>query len=158
MSITHADVLRHVHYDPDTGVFWRKSTGQPTGRVKGGYVYVRVVRKEYQAHRLATFYMTGHMPSADVEIDHKNSNALDNRWDNLQPLTRRENRLKRRTPTSYRRAPAPYVYPSRKKPGAYEAFVMWQGRKLCCGSAHPTIEAAIIAQHHKTWTLMGEMF
>ncbi len=43
---------------------------------------IGIFNKLYLSHKLAWLYMTGIFP--DFEIDHKNRNALDNRWDNLQ--------------------------------------------------------------------------
>jgi hypothetical protein len=127
-------------------MFVRNGETLPTGRVKGGYRYIKVGGREYQAHRLAHYYMTGEYPPPEIEIDHKDSNSLNNRWDNLQPITRTGNRRKRATPKAYRKAVAPYVYPSRKHPARYEAFVRFGGRKYCCGQYHSTIEDAVSAQ------------
>lgn len=85
---------RLLHYDPDTGEFmwlesprkgWAgKSTkGSPT---TGGYLQILVLGHPYRAHRLAWLYMTGVWPIG--EIDHRNRDRTDNRWDNLREVCR----------------------------------------------------------------------
>jgi hypothetical protein len=85
----------NLHYDPETGIFTRKkkTPSGPTGTIagykrKGGEINVRV-GKQYLAHRLAWFYMTGEWPK--LLIDHKNGNPSDNRWCNLREATHSQN-------------------------------------------------------------------
>ncbi|MGN6641537.1 MAG: HNH endonuclease, partial [Verrucomicrobiota bacterium] len=54
-----------------------------------GYVIIYVDNKSYRAHRLAWFYMTGVWPTD--EIDHRDLDKLNNKWDNLRAATRSEN-------------------------------------------------------------------
>jgi len=144
--ITHEELVASVDYDQDRGWFTRKGATTPTGRVKGGYRYVKIKDREYPAHRLAHYYMTGDYPPPEVEIDHIDSDSLNNSWQNLQPITRTGNRQKRATPQKYRKGIAPYVYPSRKHPARFEAFVRFEGRKYCCGQHHANVEEAVAAQ------------
>ena len=99
MVLLDVETLKeHLDYDPGTGVFTRKPTesfnpkvraGEPAGYLSpDGYVYIRVLRKKYLAHRLAWFYMNGHWPS---EIDHANGTKNDNRICNLRESTRSQN-------------------------------------------------------------------
>ena len=100
------DRLRAIlHYDPETGVFIRTAALRPqaahyVGKVAGftkpgavgnggGYVMVTVDGRAYRAHRLAWLYMMGTWPEAD--IDHRDSDRANNRWDNLRAATRSEN-------------------------------------------------------------------
>lgn len=153
--IPHDVLVACVNYVPESGWFVRKGDTIPTGRVKGGYRYVKVGNKEYPAHRLAYYYMTGTYPPPDVEIDHDDSDSLNNRWANLKPMTRTGNRQKRATPKKYRKALAPYVYPSRKHPAYFEAFVRFNGRKLCVGSHHRSVDDAVAAQKRKLADLIA---
>ena len=84
-----------LHYDPTTGVFtWLKSRGRlsagsPAGYICLGYVKIRLDGKNYQAHRLAWFYMTGSWP--DDQVDHRDLNKANNCWNNLRAATGSQN-------------------------------------------------------------------
>jgi hypothetical protein len=89
--------LREVlHYDPETGKFtWIASIGTKIrpGREAGcknhGYKLIRIDKVAYRAHRLAWLYMTGKYP--EEEIDHVNQVKDDNRFENLRPVSRKQN-------------------------------------------------------------------
>lgn len=89
-----------LKYDPETGEFSNQvsrgrggAKGSPAGSFKGGrYVTIQVDKIEFYAHRLAWFYMTGEEP--DV-VDHKNHDKKDNRWDNLQNVSKAGNEQNR---------------------------------------------------------------
>lgn len=102
MSCLTADSLRKVLvYDEVFGQFYRKNdtrNGFKAGEILGsktttGYWRIVINKKEYLAHRLAWLYMTGAWP--DKDIDHKNGNPLDNRWENLRVCSKRESNLNR---------------------------------------------------------------
>ena len=108
-EITQAELKRLLHYDPETGVFtWRVArtnrvkVGEEAGSIMPiGYRMVRLDGKDYLLHRLAHLYMTGEWPEG--QLDHKNNDRADNRWDNLRPATwsqQRANALKRSDNTS----------------------------------------------------------
>lgn len=96
--MTQDELKSLLHYDPDTGVFtWLERPSQPkwngkwAGKVAGsvtvkgnGYrrVQISLNSKFYKAHRLAWLYQTGSFPVE--EVDHKNRDATDNRWENLR--------------------------------------------------------------------------
>jgi len=94
-----AQRLREIlSYDPQTGVFhWRMRVGRSrttAGDVAGhlsphGYWLIKIDQVKWPAHRLAYLYMTGEHPQA--QIDHRNKNRQDNRWDNLRPATSKQN-------------------------------------------------------------------
>ena len=104
-TLTQERLRAILHYDTETGIFTRigiaraqtaRYAGKPTGSVKpgaagngGGYVMVFVDGKAHRAHRLAWLYTTGDWPEAD--IDHRDGNRANNRWDNLRAATRSEN-------------------------------------------------------------------
>lgn len=96
MSLTQERLRDLLSYDPDTGVFIRKSArklglvGKPAGsRHCCGYRAIVVGAKTYLAHRLAWMYVYGKWP--DNEIDHINRDRSDNRICNLRSATRHEN-------------------------------------------------------------------
>ena len=99
-----AERLRELlHYDPETGAWtWVK----PRNRINPGdragwynfygYLRIRIDGWKYVASRLAFLYVLGRWPEA--EIDHKDGNRLNNRWDNLREASHNENmwNMKRR--------------------------------------------------------------
>lgn len=94
-SLTHERLQELFTYDPDRGVFMRRTTrgGYLAGTQAGnlntiGYVALCVDRVDYLAHRLAWFYMTGEWPD---RIDHVNGCRSDNRWANLRNGSQRLN-------------------------------------------------------------------
>ena len=93
-------VAQHFDYDPATGVLrWRvKRRAVNPGDIAGtisktlrGRRYRRVnfFGQRYPASHLIWVLMTGEWPS--VQIDHRNRDSLDNRWDNLCAAFRSQN-------------------------------------------------------------------
>lgn len=97
-----------LDYDSNTGVFvWRhrpdqsqgtntRWAGKPAGyqRREDARRVIRVDGKLYLASRLAFLWVTGRWPRA--EIDHKDTDSGNDRWDNLRPATSYQNRLNKR--------------------------------------------------------------
>lgn len=89
--------LKEVYeYLPESGLFIRKlrtyrhKAGEVAGTLLGeGYIQIGIGGKQYRAHRLAFFYMTGAWP--ELEIDHVNGERSDNRWENLREANRFQN-------------------------------------------------------------------
>lgn len=71
------------------------SNGAIAGMVAGsihkkqGYRFIGIERRHYKAARLAWLWMTGEWPSHDV--DHRNRDRADDRWENLRHATRSQN-------------------------------------------------------------------
>lgn len=97
MMLTAEKARQMLSYDPTTGVLtWRvlrpgtAVVGSEAGVVKkDGYRHVSVCNRTYRAHRIIWLMMTGQWPSS--EIDHKNLDRADNRWENLREATRAQN-------------------------------------------------------------------
>ncbi|KKP81580.1 MAG: hypothetical protein UR84_C0021G0002 [candidate division WS6 bacterium GW2011_GWD1_35_594] len=89
--ITHDRLLELLDYNQSTGVFtWRanRSHNAMAGNVAGsngrkdGYVYISIDNKQYRAHRLAFLYVTGSLPTG--QVDHRDRVRHNNKWDNLR--------------------------------------------------------------------------
>ena len=88
--ISHKKLTELVSYDQNTGLFTRlKRTAPRTnpGELAGnknnkGYIRLMLNCKNYQAHRLVWFYVTGFWPKK--QIDHINGVKTDNRIANLR--------------------------------------------------------------------------
>lgn len=85
-----------IHYDPASGAFtWNTSRrkcargGCAGGADQRGYIRIRLDYQHHYAHRLAWLYMTGRWPAQ--QVDHRNLNKSDNRWDNLREATQKQN-------------------------------------------------------------------
>lgn len=96
--ITQMELHQVLSYDPATGVFtWLDpaahcvQVGDRAGFLKKGqnYRYIKLCGKSYAEHRLAWLYMTGGWP--EFEIDHRNRDRADNRFENLRPVTHKQN-------------------------------------------------------------------
>lgn len=95
--LTQERVRDLLNYDPETGIFtWRRRQGQcGAGAIAGsndgdGYRRVKVDRRSYRAARLAWFYVTGSWPP--VQIDHADTDSMNDRWSNLRLATASQNR------------------------------------------------------------------
>jgi len=88
-AILTQDALRAlVHYDPDTGLFTDRETGERRCRpARSGYAFVHIGRKSYAAHRLAFLYMDGALPSRAMQVNHIDHDPYNNRWGNLELVT-----------------------------------------------------------------------
>lgn len=94
--------LKHlIDYNKQTGIFrWKinrrgvAKAGDVAGHIttgKGGkrYIIISVDGSYYYGQQLAFMYVLGGF--AKDQVDHKNGDASDNRWDNLRPVTAAEN-------------------------------------------------------------------
>ena len=102
-----ADRLRSLlRYNPETGDFIRVAKigkkgriGSIVGCVSGpGYWMIGLDGGTYYAHRLAWLYMTGEWPP--YLIDHRDTDKLNNRWNNLRAATKAQNAINSRLGTT----------------------------------------------------------
>ena len=95
--LTPSQIKELLNYDPQTGhLTWKVRTSRrvQVGKIAGckssdGRVLVGICGKLYKAHRVAWAIMTGVWPTN--QIDHKNQDPSDNRWDNLREATKAQN-------------------------------------------------------------------
>jgi len=96
--ITHEQLRQALRYEPDTGKwFWlvnirNAKPGDEAGCYNGnasGYAIIGINGRQYYAHVLAWFYMTGKWP--DHEIDHEDVDGFNNKWVNLRAATHAQN-------------------------------------------------------------------
>lgn len=103
--ITHSLLKQRLQYDPIKGQFtwnaipnavhhqkiWNaRFAGTIAGSIdKAGYTRIKIGGSSEAAHRLAWLWMTGKEPSD--EIDHKDGDRSNNRFDNLREATRAQN-------------------------------------------------------------------
>lgn len=90
--ITKKKLHEYLLYNHETGYFtWRwvegraiVKAGDIAGHInrKHGYWVIRVMGKEYPAHKLAWLYCYGDMPG-NGEVRHINGDKYDNRLENL---------------------------------------------------------------------------
>lgn len=97
------DLLKHLFdYDKETGnLIWKI---KPAARVKVGdvagsiasdsYIRICINRKFYRAHRLVFLMHKGYLPKT---LDHINGDRVDNRIENLRPVTASQNQHNRKT-------------------------------------------------------------
>jgi hypothetical protein len=96
IPLTQKELKESVSYDPSTGIFtWlvnrnRVKKGDRVGWVhRSGYSVAQINGHQCMLSRLAFLYMEGYFPEHDV--DHKDRNKLNNKWDNLRHVTRQCN-------------------------------------------------------------------
>ena len=94
--LTQTRLKEVLDYNPETGIFTRrlKQSGVSQGKASGsltseGYMVTSIDTKLYKCHRLVWLYMTGSWPIG--QIDHKNGNRSDNRFENLRDVAKQQN-------------------------------------------------------------------
>ena len=101
-ALTAKRLREVVRYEPKTGL-WRYNYSTSGKHVKdaiaggsdGRYWRVTIDGRRYMSHVIAVLYMTGEWPEA--EVDHRDTDSLNNRWRNLRPATRVQNVWNRKT-------------------------------------------------------------
>ncbi len=95
--IPHSKVLELIHYNPETGIFtWLKGhrKGLRAGCYDGRYIQIQLGGVRFLSGRLAWYYMTGMVPKD--QIDHKDNDTINDKWENLREATHQQNQCNRR--------------------------------------------------------------
>src|SRR5580698_6677518 len=104
-DITAEELRAILSYNPDTGIFnWRTgSTGHKVTDVVGYFPsadptrrFIGIKNRHYRASNLAWLWMTGVWPCPNLDIDHRDRDASNDRWDNLRPALRGQNNINRK--------------------------------------------------------------
>jgi HNH endonuclease len=107
---TQALLHEWLHYDPETGIFrWKKEPrhsrpllGQMAGTNRNGYIFIKVRGfRETGAHRLAWIYVHG-LTIGGAEVDHKDTNPLNNAIWNLRLATSTEQKQNKKVQSNNR--------------------------------------------------------
>lgn len=93
------DILKTLFkYNPSTGVMvriFKSGTVKRTGRIhRTGYMEVTVQGKLYMLHRVAWYLHTDTDPE-DLQVDHKDRDKLNNKFNNLRLATQSQNNCNR---------------------------------------------------------------
>ena len=98
MNLTAKRLRALLSYDPGTGLFrWcvRRQgikRGDVAGCIQGhGYVYIKIDGRDYGAARLAWLCQTGERPPDGMQIDHRDGDRSNDRWENLRLATHAQN-------------------------------------------------------------------
>ena len=110
-DLSAEEVRRRLDYDPLSGQLtwkarsdirperlcktWNKShagkvAGTPLKCEHTSYIQVRLNDRHYLAHRLAWLWVYGEWP--EEEIDHRDGDGANNRWENLRPASSSQNK------------------------------------------------------------------
>jgi hypothetical protein len=145
-GITQEKLKQIISYDPSTGHFtwlvrrsWRVLPGMRAGTINSsGHRQINIGKCLVLAHRLAWFYMTGKIPNG--EIDHKNRNRDDNRWDNIRESTRSTNCANKEKPAT--NTSGFKGVSLHKRTGKWQATVKVNGKVKYIGMFADKVEAA----------------
>ena len=102
-SNEHLNFLRYE----DGKLFWKQPTsskfkvGHEAGSINtNGYVVVQLFNKKYYAHRIIWKMFNTVIPKG-MQVDHINNNRTDNRIENLQLVTHKQNSQRRNSSKGY---------------------------------------------------------
>ncbi len=139
-ELTQKRLKEKLHYNPKTGVFTfthrvlsqnRKS--RLGGRFAGwlantGYLSIGIGNKHYLLHRLAWLYMEGYFPEG--EIDHKDKEKLNNKWDNLREVSHQCNSRNCKISKNNTSGITGVVREKRKKKVVWRACISVDGKNI----------------------------
>lgn len=129
-------VRREFTYNPFTGEIRNKITGGVGGIKYSGtssspkpYIRIRVGDSNFYVHRVIWVWMTGEQPEG--EVDHKDSDGLNNRWVNLRDLSHRRNGKNQKIHSNNTSGVGGVT---QRKNGRWRARIMVEGKMVDLGS------------------------
>jgi hypothetical protein len=140
-QITQARLRHLLDYAPASGAFTRcvdvgggnfagKVAGTVSGTEKKRFRQIWIDGRSYASHRLAWLWMTGELPAK--QINHKNGDLLDNRWENLRLATNSQNCMNR-TGWGASGAKGVYFRSARKSDRQWRAIITFHGNRKHLG-------------------------
>lgn len=155
--LSHDELLRLVSYDPETGILTRKvrtsnrvKVGGEVGTISGnGYRTAHIGGQFAYVHQFVWFYVKGVWP--DHDIDHRDTDKLNNRIGNLRRATESQNLANIRS----HKDSLTGVKGVHKKRRKWCAQIMCQGKRINLG-VFPTKEEAGDAYRLAAENLFGE--
>jgi hypothetical protein len=148
-QITQSRLKALLNYDMETGVFtWLVNRGKARIGCKAGgisprddglriYISIGMDGKQYLAHRLAWLFVYGDFPEKD--IDHKDCDGTNNRWNNLRLATQTQNNANTRTHA--KSITGIKGVRLQKRTGRYEAQIQSEGKLKYLGTFDTPDEA-----------------
>jgi hypothetical protein len=134
--LTKAQIEEDVTYDPETGEFrWNRPAGIgghiPVGTIAGrcnaeGYRYLHLRGRDYRATRVAWLLVTGEWPKD--QIDHRNGDTSDDRFENLRECTQSENKSNSKRYKNNKTGYKGVTYDDSKSQARYRATVTKDGK------------------------------
>lgn len=143
--IAPKEIQELLIYFPESGLFKWKDPSKKlnkdlfAGCESNGYRQVTIHRRKYNAHRVAWAWMTGEWPKH--EIDHINGVRDDNRWSNLQHVTRFENQQNQHALHADRKHGKLRGACRCKFTGRWQAHIVANGKQFNLGRYDTEIEA-----------------
>lgn len=138
-------------YVYDDGLLISRHTGQPLCNMdRDGYIRVRLMGKEYRAHRVIWEMFYGSIPEGML-VDHIDRDVYNNRIENLRLATRQQNNANRGN------IPGKYNLPKgvTKNGKRFRAKIYFMGQIHCLGT-FDTPEEAGVAYTEAAEILNGE--
>lgn len=132
-----------IKYEPNTGKFFhlrmKGAKRKEAGCIKGGkYLVIMIDRVLYRASRLAFLYMVGRWPKN--EVDHRDGNSLNDRWENLREATRSQNARNTKRPITNKLG-LKGVTRRKDRKKCYQAHITINGRFIGLGYFYTKEEA-----------------
>jgi len=146
VQLTPTELRELLAYNPITGVVrWRVTCGRraKAGAIAGSksqadrYWRIRIKGRLYLLHRVIYALMKGVWP--DDLVDHRDTNADNNRWLNLRPATNSQNGANRSATTKNQLGTKGVFYSHRH--GMYVAKIRVNGKGRTLGYRPTVVEA-----------------